>query len=65
MWCRFGGNESTGVYLIPPFALLEALGFTVLLVNARHVKNVSGRKSDVLVCRQFGGFKQGPLIFLD
>lgn len=43
--------ESTGVYWIPLFELLEARGFTVLLVNARHVKNVSGRKSDVLDCQ--------------
>jgi transposase len=33
------------------FELLESRGFTVLLVNARHVKNVSGRKSDVLDCQ--------------
>ncbi|MDH5538238.1 MAG: IS110 family transposase [Rhizobacter sp.] len=43
--------ESTGVYWIPLFELLVARGFTVLLVNARHVKNVSGRKSDVLDCQ--------------
>ena len=43
--------ESTGVYGIPLFELLESRGFTVLLVNARHVKNVSGRKSDVLDCQ--------------
>jgi transposase len=43
--------ESTGVYWIPLFELLESHGFTVLLVNARHVKNVSGRKSDVLDCQ--------------
>ena len=43
--------ESTGVYWIPLFELLERRGFTVLLVNARHVKNVSGRKSDVLDCQ--------------
>ena len=42
--------ESTGVYWIPLFELLESRGFTVHLVNARHVKNVSGRKSDVLDC---------------
>jgi transposase len=36
---------------IPLFELLESRGFTVLLVNARHVKNVSGRKSDVLDCQ--------------
>jgi transposase len=43
--------ESTGVYWIPLFELLESRGFKVLLVNARHVKNVSGRKSDVLDCQ--------------
>lgn len=43
--------ESTGVYWIPLFELLDARGFKVLLVNARHVKNVSGRKSDVLDCQ--------------
>lgn len=43
--------ESTGVYWIALFELLESRGFTVLLVNARHVKNVSGRKSDVLDCQ--------------
>jgi transposase len=43
--------ESTGVYWIPLFELLESRGFTVFLVNARHVKNVSGRKSDVLDCQ--------------
>lgn len=43
--------ESTGVYWIPLYELLEARGFAVYLVNARHVKNVSGRKSDVLDCQ--------------
>lgn len=43
--------ESTGVYWIPLYELLESKGFTVYLVNARHVKNVSGRKSDVLDCQ--------------
>src|SRR6266513_5433950 len=39
--------ESTGVYWIPLFELLERRGFEVKLVDARHVKSVSGRKSDV------------------
>lgn len=39
--------ESTGVYWIPVFELLESRGFEVLLVNARFVKNVPGRKTDV------------------
>ena len=43
--------ESTGAYWIPFFQILEARGFTVLLVNARHVKNVPGRKSDVSDCQ--------------
>ena len=43
--------ESTGVYWIPVFELLEQRDFAVLLVDARKVKNVSGRKSDVLDCQ--------------
>ena len=39
--------ESTGVYWIPLFEILEDRGFEVLLVNAHHIKNVPGRKSDV------------------
>lgn len=42
--------EATGVYWIPLYEILEARGFAVLLVNARHVKNVPGRKSDVSDC---------------
>jgi transposase len=42
--------EATGVYWIPIFEILEARGFDVLLVNARHVRNVPGRKSDVRDC---------------
>jgi transposase len=43
--------ESTGVYWIPLFELLEEKGFDVKLVDARQVKNVSGRKTDVLDCQ--------------
>jgi transposase len=43
--------ESTGVYWIPPYEILEARGFEVNLVNARHVKNVNGRKTDLLDCQ--------------
>jgi hypothetical protein len=39
--------ESTGVYWIPLYQYLESRGFEVLLVNAHHVKNVPGRKTDV------------------
>jgi transposase len=43
--------ESTGVYWIPLFQILEARGLRVCLVNARHVKKVPGRKSDVCDCQ--------------
>lgn len=43
--------ESTGVYWIAPYEILESRGLTVYLVNARHVRHVSGRKSDVLDCQ--------------
>jgi transposase len=43
--------ESTGVYWIPFFQILEENGFKVFLVNARHVKNVPGRKTDVSDCQ--------------
>ena len=51
-WLGAGGittvaMESTGVYWIPVFEILEARGFEVLLVNARDVKHVPGRKTDV------------------
>ena len=43
--------ESTGVYWIPVFVILEARGLEVCLVNARHIKHVPGRKSDYLDCQ--------------
>jgi transposase len=39
--------QSTGVYWIPLYEILEKRGFEVYLVNARHTKNLPGRKSDV------------------
>jgi transposase len=39
--------QSTGVYWIPVYEILEARGLEVYLVNARHTKNLPGRKSDV------------------
>tara|TARA_R110002072_G_scaffold269038_1_gene428154 strand:+ start:541 stop:1902 length:1362 start_codon:yes stop_codon:yes gene_type:complete len=39
--------ESTGVYWIPAYEILEQHGFEVVLVNARYAKNVPGRKTDV------------------
>ncbi|MBA2729114.1 MAG: IS110 family transposase [Parachlamydiaceae bacterium] len=43
--------ESTGVYWIPVYDMLEKSGFDVLLVNAKHIKNVPGRKTDVNDCQ--------------
>lgn len=43
--------ESTGVYWIPIYEILEARGFAVYLVNAHHLKHVPGRKSDVQDCQ--------------
>jgi transposase len=55
-WLAQGGiktvaMESTGVYWIPIYEVLEARGFEVYLVNARHLKSVPGRKSDVKDCQ--------------
>ncbi len=38
--------ESTGVFWIPPYEILEARGIKVYLVNARHAKHLPGRKTD-------------------
>jgi transposase len=43
--------ESTGVYWIPLYELLERRGFEVMLVDPRHVRGVHARKSDVLDCQ--------------
>jgi transposase len=43
--------ESTGIYWIPAYEILEERGLIVLLVNARHIKNVPGRKTDVVDCQ--------------
>jgi hypothetical protein len=43
--------ETTGIYWIPLYEVLESKGFEVVLANARSVKNVPGRKSDVLDCQ--------------
>jgi hypothetical protein len=58
--------ESTGVYWIPLYQILETHGLEVFLVNAHHVKNVPGRKSDVSDCQwiqlsAFGGIAEGQL----
>lgn len=43
--------ESTGVYWIPVYELLERMGLEVHLVDSRASRNISGRKSDVLDCQ--------------
>jgi len=43
--------EATGVFWIPVYEVLEAKGFQLFVVNARHIKNVPGRKSDVQDCQ--------------
>ena len=53
--------EATGVYWIPVFDILEARGLEVLLVNARHVKHVPGRKSDVEDCEWLRELRHGVL----
>lgn len=43
--------ESTGIYWIPIYEILDERGFEVKLVNAHHLKHVPGRKSDVQDCQ--------------
>lgn len=43
--------ESTGVYWIALYEILQKAGITVCLVNARHVKNIPGRKTDIQDCQ--------------
>lgn len=43
--------ESTGVYWIPPYEILEEAGIRVCLVNSHYVRHVPGRKSDVSDCQ--------------
>jgi len=43
--------ESTSVYWIPVFEILEQRGLEVVLVNARHLHSVPGRKTDMLDCQ--------------
>src|SRR5450759_4784567 len=47
--------EATGVYWIPVYELLEQRGFQVQVVNAQHLKNVPGRKSDIQDCQWIQG----------
>lgn len=50
-WCKFEGvthiaMESTGIYWKPVYNVLEDDSFEIILVNARHVKNIPGHKTD-------------------
>jgi transposase len=54
--------ESTGVYWIPVYEILEARGLAVYVVNARHVKNVPGRKSDIQDCQWIQGLHSVGLL---
>lgn len=65
-WLRAGevtavAMESTGVYWKPVFNILES-EFEVLLVNARHIKYVPGRKSDVSDAQWIGELLQHGLL---
>ncbi|MGH2520084.1 MAG: IS110 family transposase, partial [Chloroflexota bacterium] len=54
--------ESTGVYWIPLYQILESWGIAVCLVNAAHVRHVPGRKSDVQDCRWLQLLHQAGLL---
>jgi transposase len=53
--------ESTGVYWKPIYNILEGR-FNILLVNARHIKNVPGRKTDVKDCQWIAHLLQSGLL---
>lgn len=59
--CPTVGMESTGVYWRPIHNVLEG-SMEVILVNARHVKNVPGRKTDVSDCIWLAGLHRNGLI---
>src|SRR5262245_23025571 len=43
--------EATGVYWLYAYAVLEAAGLAVVVVNGRHVRNLPGRKTDMADCQ--------------
>ena len=53
LWCgvKKVAMESTSVYWIPVYEVLERAGFEVMLVPPRMTKQIAGRKSDVLDCQ--------------
>lgn len=54
--------ESTGVYWIPVYEILEARGLQPHVVNARHLKNVPGRKTDIQDCQWLQGLHSVGLL---
>lgn len=59
--CPIVGMESTGVYWRPVHNVLEGL-MEVILVNARHMKNVPGRKTDISDCKWLAGLLRHGLV---
>jgi transposase len=60
--CTHMAMESTGVYWKPIYNIMSAEGFEVILVNAKHIKNVPGRKTDVQDCQWIGQLLQHGLL---
>jgi transposase len=55
-WLKHNGietiaMESTGVYWVPVYQVLERHGFDVQLVSTKHMKTVPGRKTDIIDCQ--------------
>ena len=59
--CPIVAMESTGVYWRAVHNILEGL-MEVILVNARHVKNVPGRKTDISDCKWLAGLVRHGLV---
>jgi transposase len=60
--CTHMAMESTGVYWKPIYNIMSAEGFGVMLVNAQHIKNVRGRKTDVQDCQWIAQLLQHGLL---
>ena len=60
--CTHVAMESTGVYWKPIYNILDEEGFEVILVNAKHIKNVPGRKTDVQDCQWIAQLLQHGLL---
>lgn len=60
--CSHVAMESTGVYWKPIYNLLELEGIETLVVNAQHIKNVPGRKTDVKDAEWIAGLLRHGLL---